>query len=45
MPIPKPRTGESKEDFISRCMGDDVMRKEFPNTGQRFAVCNTNWGK
>jgi len=43
MPIPKPRSGESEKDFISRCMGDDVMVSEFPDAKQRAAVCYSQW--
>lgn len=43
MPIPKPRPTEEREDFINRCMGDDVMVDDFPNNAQRFAVCASAW--
>lgn len=45
MPLPKPRKGETKEKFIERCMSDSVMKTEFPNIKQRYAVCNTQWNK
>jgi hypothetical protein len=37
--MPTPSIGESKSDFVSRCMGDDVMISEYPETAQRAAVC------
>lgn len=40
--IPKPKFGEEHVDFISRCMIDEVMRKEYPNEKQRLAVCASN---
>lgn len=40
MPIPKPREGEAKNDFMFRCMSDDVMQTEYPTQKQRSAVCN-----
>lgn len=43
MPQPKPRANEGRDDFLGRCMGDGVMRDEFPDRDQRFAVCNTIW--
>lgn len=43
MPIPVPSDKESKEDFIARCMGSDVMKSEFPDDKQRFAVCQSKW--
>lgn len=39
MPIPTPNKGESSQDFIGRCMGNDVMRSEYPDTKQRAAIC------
>lgn len=43
MPLPTPNTGEEKDDFIERCMSDEVMRREFPATDKRVAVCNDTW--
>ena len=45
MPIPKKGKNESKDEFLSRCMGDDVMNEEFANTKQRYAVCKAKWKK
>lgn len=45
MPIPKPSAGESHAVFMSRCMADDVMTSEYPDDDQRYAVCETSWGK
>lgn len=39
MPLPKPSSGESRDDFVSRCIGDDKVASEFPDQGQRVAVC------
>jgi hypothetical protein len=39
MPIPKPEKDEDKQKFVSRCMGDSVMKKEYPDTKQRVAIC------
>ncbi|MHC4464309.1 MAG: signal peptide peptidase SppA [Planctomycetota bacterium] len=43
MPLPKPKPNEKQDDFIDRCMGDDVMNEEFPDTAQRRAVCQRQW--
>jgi len=43
MPIPKPNEDESKKKFLSRCMGDDIMKDEYPDREQRYAVCLTSW--
>lgn len=39
MPLPKPNSGESEDEFVSRCMGNDTMVSDFPDQGQRAAVC------
>jgi hypothetical protein len=39
MPIPKPNKDESKKDFLSRCMGNDTMVKDYENSSQRYAIC------
>jgi len=43
MPLLKPEAGESRDDFIGRCMGNDAMLAEFPDNAQRAAVCNAQW--
>ena len=44
MPIPSPK-GEPKKNLLSKCMGDSVMVKEFPDEKQRYAVCQSKWKK
>ena len=39
MPIPKPRPSESEDQYVSRCMGDETMKDDYPAQGQRLAVC------
>lgn len=41
--MPKPRDGESKDDFISRCMASAEAREDYPDQDQRFAVCSSMW--
>lgn len=36
-----PTGGESKDDFIGRCMSD--LKGEYPDVDQRFAVCSSYW--
>lgn len=45
MPMPKPKKNESQEDFLNRCMGDEVMLKDYDDEKQRYAVCNAIWNK
>jgi hypothetical protein len=39
MPIPTPKNNENKNEFLSRCMSDETMKKEYSDTKQRTAVC------
>lgn len=39
--MPDPRPGESKDDYMERCMGDEKSRKDYPNPAQRAAVCTS----
>ncbi len=43
MPMPKPRKTEDKDEFISRCMENEVMNEEYPDSKQRLAVCHDLW--
>lgn len=44
-PIPTPRKEEKEDEFIGRCMIDDIMQKEYPDSKQRTAVCYSSWKK
>ena len=41
MPIPKPKQGESRSDFMGRCLSSDIMQQDYTDNAQRFAVCST----
>lgn len=41
--MPSPRSGESRDDFVDRCMGDAEANRDFPREDQRFAFCNSQW--
>jgi signal peptide peptidase SppA len=41
--MPKPKKDESRNDFVGRCMSDDVMKKDFPDNAQRTAVCEKQY--
>lgn len=45
MPLPKPNNGETKDEFIERCMGNETMVEDYPENDQRYAVCQSQWGK
>lgn len=37
--MPDPREGETKDDFINRCMKDKEANEDFPDSNQRLAFC------
>lgn len=39
MPMPKPTTGQTRQEFLAICMADETMLSEFPESDQRTAVC------
>ena len=39
MPIPSKKDNEDKQKFVQRCMSDEVMKKDYPDTKQRVAIC------
>jgi hypothetical protein len=39
MPLPKPNDEENDNEFMSRCMDNDTMKKEYPDNKQRIAIC------
>lgn len=43
MPLPRPNDGESKAEWIDRCMSHDTMVADFEDTDQRLAICQSIW--
>jgi hypothetical protein len=43
MPLPTPNENEPQDDFISRCMSNDIAQADFPDQEQRTAVCFQQW--
>ena len=41
--MPSPKSGESREQFVERCMGDAEAVADYPDRDQRFAVCASFW--
>jgi hypothetical protein len=39
MPIPERKQNEDKQKFVSRCMSNETMKKEYPDSQQRVAIC------
>jgi len=40
MPIPFPLAEETEQNFLDRCMSDDMMKSEFDDLNQRLQVCS-----
>jgi hypothetical protein len=45
MPLPVPQKGQSRDEFVSQCMSNETMKKEFPKASQRVAVCLSQWAR
>ena len=43
--MPTPNKGETKDEWMGRCMGSEEQRKTFPDSKQRAAVCISKWEK
>lgn len=43
MPLPKPKPDEEHDEFMERCMADEVMQEDHPDEDERYAVCETQW--
>ena len=39
MPLPNKRKGQDPKEFVSSCMGNPTMKKEYPDDKQRVAIC------
>lgn len=39
MPIPKRKENEDSQKYVSRCMSNETMKKEYPDSKQRVAIC------
>ena len=39
MPIPKIKQDEDKNSYVSRCMSNETMKKDYPDQSQRVAIC------
>lgn len=39
MPIPERKKDEDRQSFVARCMGNETMKKEYPDNKQRVAIC------
>jgi hypothetical protein len=39
MPIPEKKPNEDKQKYVSRCMSSEIMKKDYPDSKQRVAIC------
>jgi phosphatidylethanolamine-binding protein (PEBP) family uncharacterized protein len=45
MPLPNAKPKEKQQEFMNRCMSDDIMNKDFKDQKQRAAVCYSQYRK
>lgn len=45
MPLPKPSKKEKEQEFVSRCMADEMMNKDYKDQKQRAAVCYSQYSR
>jgi hypothetical protein len=45
MPLPNPGKDEKQDAFVSRCMENPSMKREYQDVKQRVAVCLNQWRK
>lgn len=45
MPMPDPDKDEKHDGWIERCMANPTMNSEYPDSKQRYAVCQGIWEK
>lgn len=43
MPLPSPDKDEKHDDWMDRCMANDIMNEEYPENDQRYAICQSIW--
>jgi len=43
MPLPKPTENEVQREYINRCVNDAIVKREFPSSDQRVAICHSLW--
>ena len=41
--MPSPKKSENKKDYITRCMSSKEAGRDFPDSSQRYAFCNSKW--
>lgn len=41
--MPEPRSDETREEWMGRCMGSEEAMRDFPGQDQRAAFCNSRW--
>jgi hypothetical protein len=39
MPLPTKKKSETEQEFVSRCLADDMVQKDYKDQKQRAAVC------
>ena len=45
MPLLKPSEKEKEQEFVSRCVSDEMMMKDYKDQKQRLAVCYSQYSR
>ena len=45
MPIPKPKSGEKKNEYTNRFMSNETMKKDYPDNKQRIAIALSEFAR
>jgi hypothetical protein len=43
MPLPTKHKKETEQEFVNRCMSDDMIKNDFKDQKQRLAVCYSQY--
>jgi len=43
MPLPTKNKKETEQEFVNRCMSDDMIKNDFKDQKQRLAVCYSQY--
>lgn len=43
MPLIKPKPEETEQEWIDRCMSNEVMNREYPDNKVRAGICYSQW--
>ena len=45
MPLPAPKKGQTEDEFVSQCLANPIVQRDFKTQQQRLAVCFSQYKK